>query len=376
MFSLPWLCFRDFNEILNLNEKTEGVQRDARVIAEFRDALKECRLIDLGSRGHPFTWSNRQFRPHLIEEKLDRFLCNEEWRAEFYDDLATNLVHWESDHCPVMMEAKEKEQSLVYERKHVQRIHYEDMWSCYEAYKDIMKNEWLKWHTNTRTSLVQMFKIVAKNSMAQLQVWSREEFGDRNKKLKKLIKKLQDAKENSCQYEKENDIISTEKQIQRMLMDEEMYWKQRSRADWLKGRDKNTKFFHAKASSRKRKNKIEGIEDRSGSWQTDKDEVETRFYEYFQELFTTSSLGNDQISAALQGLSPKVTTEMNTFLEQHYIVEEITTTLSQMGPTKAPGPDELQAVFFQKHWEAVKDGVLATCLHVLNEQGTITPLNC
>lgn len=31
--------------------------------------------------------------------------------------------------------------------------------------------------------------------------------------------------------------------------------------------------------------------------------------------------------------------------------------------------------FFQKHWESVKDRVLATCLHVLNQQGTITPLN-
>ena len=160
-----------------------------------------------------------------------------------------------------------------------------------------------------------MFKIVAKNSMAQLQVWSMEKFGDKNKKLKELIKKLLDAKENSCQYEKENDIISIEKQIQRMLMDEELYWKQRLRADWLKGGAKNTKFFYAKASSRKRKNKIEGIEDISKIWQKDKNEVERRFCEYFQELFTTSSPGNDQISAALQGLSSKVTTEMNTFLE-------------------------------------------------------------
>ena len=74
-------------------------------------------------------------------------------------------------------------------------------------------------------------------------------------------------------------------------------------------------------------------------------------------------------------MTPKVNSEMNDLLEQPFTAEEVTTSLFQMCPTKAPGPDGLQAVFFQKHWESVKDGVLATCLHVLNQQGTIAPLN-
>lgn len=49
----------------------------------------------------------------------------------------------------------------------------------------------------------------------------------------------------------------------------------------------------------------------------------------------------NQINAALQGLNPKVSTKMNNFLEQPYTVEEITTLLTQMCPTKAPGPDRL-----------------------------------
>ena len=43
--------------------------------------------------------------------------------------------------------------------------------------------------------------------------------------------------------------------------------------------------------------------------------------------------------------------------------------------TKAPRPDGLHAVFFQKHWQLVKRGVISTCLQILNERGTIAPLN-
>lgn len=69
--SLPWLCFGDFNEILNPNEKIGGVNRNANLIAEFRDAVLDCKLIDLGSKGHPFTWCNRQFGPFCIEWRVE-----------------------------------------------------------------------------------------------------------------------------------------------------------------------------------------------------------------------------------------------------------------------------------------------------------------
>lgn len=51
---------------------------------------------------------------------------------------------------------------------------------------------------------------------------------------------------NYVQYEVENEIRSTEKQIENLLMDEETYWRQRSRVEWLKKRDRNTKFLSVK----------------------------------------------------------------------------------------------------------------------------------
>ncbi|KAH9768956.1 reverse transcriptase domain-containing protein [Citrus sinensis] len=77
----------------------------------------------------------------------------------------------------------------------------------------------------------------------------------------------------------------------------------------------------------------------------------------------------------MEGMTSRVSEDMNEMLEKPFSAEEVMDALSQMCPTKAPGPDGLPAVFYQKHWHMVKDGVLATCLHILNSQGSVTPIN-
>lgn len=62
-----------------------------------------------------------------------------------------------------------------------------------------------------------------------------------------------------------------------------------SKADWLKERDRNTKFFYAKASSRKRKNKIWGILDEQDKWTEEAEDIERMFYDYFANLFTSTN---------------------------------------------------------------------------------------
>lgn len=190
-----------------------------------------------------------------------------------------------------------------------------------------------------------------------------------------LINKLEKLKEKHKQADNGEEIKKVERQIHNFLLEDEIYWKQRSRADWLKEGDKNTKFFHSKASSRKRKNKIQGIENDQGKWVEDNKDIERQFCGYFTNIFSSLKPNQDQLEAALQGLNPKVTTAMNDVLEQPFTEEEITKALSQMCPTKAPGPDGLHAVFFQKYWQSVKMGVISICLHILNEKGIIAPLN-
>ena len=70
-----------------------------------------------------------------------------------------------------------------------------------------------------------------------------------------------------------------------LLQKQEIYWAQRFRITWLKHWDKNTKFFHAKATQRRRKNHIKGIQNAQGQWVENLEEVVEVASAYFDNLF-------------------------------------------------------------------------------------------
>ena len=66
-------------------------------------------------------------------------------------------------------------------------------------------------------------------------------------------------------------------------------WRQRSRINWFQNGDRNTSFFHAKASARHKKNFMEGLLDDDGVWQIEEDKMEKIAIGYFGDLFSTSN---------------------------------------------------------------------------------------
>ncbi|XP_075665883.1 uncharacterized protein LOC142635634 [Castanea sativa] len=167
--------------------------------------------------------------------------------------------------------------------------------------------------------------------------------------------------------------LSVSKQLEDLLLKQEIYWAQRSRIPWLKYGDKNTKFFHSKASQRKRQNHIKGIQCAQGNWVDKVEDIANVAIGYFDNLFCAGTC--DQMEDCLNAVPRKVTPDMQETLSSEFSAEEVKIALFQMGPTKALGPDGMNALFYQRFWHVVGDSVVDDVLNFLNNGHILPDIN-
>ena len=67
--------------------------------------------------------------------------------------------------------------------------------------------------------------------------------------------------------------------------------------------------------------------------------------DYFMNIFKASTC--DRIVECLSTVNRKITEDMLELLSKPYSSEEVKAALFQMGPTKAPRPDGMNALFYQ-----------------------------
>ena len=66
--------------------------------------------------------------------------------------------------------------------------------------------------------------------------------------IKELQKRLDRLNEAENTEENKAEFLEVSKQMDELLQKQEIYWAQRSRISWMKHGDRNTKFFHSKAT--------------------------------------------------------------------------------------------------------------------------------
>ena len=92
---------------------------------------------------------------------------------------------------------------------------------------------------------------------------------------------------------------------------------------------------------------------------------------YFMNIFKADTC--DRMEDCLTTVTNKLTDDMQEVLSRPYSSEEVKVALFQMGPTKAPGSDGMNALFYQKFWHiAVGNKVTDAVLDFLHS-GNMEP---
>jgi hypothetical protein len=336
MVDLPWVMVGDFNEILYSHEKEGGSVRSQRCMQAFRDTLVDCNLEDMGYSGDIFTW-----RRGKIRERLDRAVCDPRWAAMFPLVGVVNEEFGKSDHRPILINTEL--QAGIQRMPQKGPLKFEARWLCEESVEQIIQTAW------DRAKLLHAEASLSEHTQDvhdALHQWDKDVLKGPRKRLRELQKELNTVLSGPLT----DEAIARQKDIQlrieNLLEQEEIYWVQRGRVNWLRHGDQNTAYFHRSASARRKRNFINSLKNDVGDTIEDSDQLLTMAAEYFNNLFTSEVDVPDQ--AVIDKVTRCVTEEMNNRLTEPYTREEVKKAMFNIGDLKAPGPDGLHAVFYKR----------------------------
>jgi hypothetical protein len=122
----------------------------------------------------------------------------------------------------------------------------------------------------------------------QLGSWSSETFGNIGKQIEATKTQLKHAETLSIQGVNHENLQTLRKRLNSLFEKEEKMWRQHSRSLWLANGDRNTKYFHSRATQRRRRNHIHGLRDNMDILHDTSEGMASLLINYYAFLFTTS----------------------------------------------------------------------------------------
>uniref|UniRef100_A0A803QGV3 Reverse transcriptase domain-containing protein n=1 Tax=Cannabis sativa TaxID=3483 RepID=A0A803QGV3_CANSA len=275
-----------------------------------------------------YTWAkdrnNNNYGGSTKRARLDRGLASSDWRILFPNAIVKHLSSTGSDHRPILLDST----GAVNCKGRL--FKYENMWARDPRCFWIVKETWATWlHQHPMINFYREVKATGR----MLKKWNFIQFQHVKRQVEEATSLLRDAK--TKRPDDHLTINMAKGKLSEALLREEIYWKQKSRVQWLQEGDKCTKFFIASTIVRRRRNYIQCIKSATGAdWIEDPKEISCCFLSKFKELFQkTSSCASDSLNHILYPMLDDFDMES---LQAIPTVDEITSALFEMGRDKAP----------------------------------------
>jgi len=263
-----------------------------------------------------------------------------------------NLVAPSSDHFPILLDRTSVARSHRVERY----FKFENAWRIDDGVNDVIQDSWLG---SAGRNVIHKLSKCAKD----LTHWSKTHCNKLQVDIEHCRKYLSRSHTvHGIQDEVHFDKLR--KKLNHLLVQEDMFWRQRAKTHWYRDGDLNTKFFHAAATSKKKVNKILSLETNEGICITDDGGMRFTVKNYFEEFFE----GHESVrSPVINMLNQVIDNEDNAQLTVPFCREDFKEAMFSMQPDKCPGPDGFNPGFYQHFWSVCSDDIFNECCEWMNE---------
>ncbi|KAL1536304.1 hypothetical protein AAHA92_28979 [Salvia divinorum] len=278
---LPWVLLGDFNSISRGLERVGGSANRSGASQQFVRWLTASRLIDHGFLGLSFTW-----RRGTLHERLDRGLCNSEWRLAYPKASASHLVRYQSDHRPLLLNLCSFSPSIT-----ARPFRFIRAWMSHEKYNAFVMDNW---------GIQRALEYRGVPSLNALEMELREE-------------------------------------LDKILLREESLWHQKLRNEWVDLGDQNTSFFHLQTIRRRKRNRIEMLQNEEGEWIHNQGQLKSMAMTFYEDLYSEDNLHRPLY--VHHNLFPSISQLQAEEIRKQYTIDDVRAAIFEMKPWKALGVD-------------------------------------
>ncbi|XP_074346242.1 uncharacterized protein LOC141685013 [Apium graveolens] len=278
VLDMPWCIIGDFNDIISMEEKQGGSTRPRSLMAGFFEAIMDCGLHDLGFWGDLFIWERSRGQQTWVQERLDRGMAMSSWIEIFPLVEVKVLEVTTSDHLPLLLQLHRK----VYVQRG-RRFKFENMWLEERECRSIVQTCWSEEGTRDLMEKISRCCMRLEECGGGLIHEIKIQMGIYGKEMQRYRSRTDTSgiqKYNNAHW-----------QYMKLLEKQEIFGRQREKQFWLRDGEKNTRFYHKFASTRKEHNKIKKLKNKDGEWKETYGEIQGIITDYFSHMFTSTSTG-------------------------------------------------------------------------------------
>ncbi|RVX09324.1 LINE-1 retrotransposable element ORF2 protein [Vitis vinifera] len=288
------------------------------------------------------------------------------WRKDFWLELQDlygltfprcfqeALPRWTSDHSPICLETNPLKWGPT-------PFRFENMWLLHPEFKEKFRVWWQEctgegWEGH---KFMRKLKFVK----SKLKEWNIMTFGDLKERKKLILTDLSRIDLIEQEGNLNSDLVLERtlrrRELEDVLLKEEVQWRQKSRVKWIKEGDCNSKFFHRVATGRRSRKFIKSLISERGETLNNIEDISEEIVNFFGNLYS-KPVGE---SWRVEGIDwVPISGESGVWLDRPFTEEEVRMAVFQLNKEKAPGPNGFTIAVYQECWDVIKEDLMRVFL--------------